>query len=202
MLQSIPYKKAFVGSDVFIIGGGPSLREFDWSRLEGRNTIGCNAAFKLGRSICNLCFFSDIEWFRNFRSDLDAYPGSVATHSPELHRDRPVWLHWMPRGDAGLHLNALGGANAGAGAVNLALLMGAKRVFLLGFDCKLSPAGISNWHEHVIEPANAAVYPHFIEEFRAIAHGLPIHFPGTEIINLNPDSELDCFRKEKPELFL
>lgn len=200
--MSIPAKTRFVGSDVFIIGGGPSLGGFDFSRLRGRNTIGCNAAFKLGASVCNICIFSDLHWFDSFYSDLQAFGGAVVTHCPHLRHERPGWLMWEERRECALPKDGLGGSNSGAAAISLALRMGAKRVFLLGFDGSLSASGRSNWHADAIEAPNASVYDGFMYDFEAIARELPAAFPGTEIINLNPSSKIPYFRKEKPDDYL
>ena len=61
------------GQDVFVIGGGPSLRSFDWSLLSNELTVGCNTAFTLGPEICKLCVFGDPIWFNSFRSELKSY---------------------------------------------------------------------------------------------------------------------------------
>lgn len=202
-MQSFPYDGFYAGADVFIIGGGTSLHGFDWKRLVGRKVIGANAAFTLGARICPVCFFSDAHWFDWFEARLhDEYAGIVVTHSPELRTGRPPWVHWFLRREPGLWRDAIGGCNSGAGAINLALIMGARRVFLLGFDCKPGNDGRANWHPHQIEPTSPYVYPVFMQDFAAVARDLPSVFPGTEIINLNPDSELECFRKESPETYL
>ncbi len=100
----------------------------------------------------------------------------------------------MDRRDYGLHRDALGfGHNSGCGAINLALLLGARRVYLLGYDCKLGADGRSNWHPHTVDAPNSEVYPQFLEGFAAIARTLPVVFPGAEILNCTEGSAIPFF---------
>ena len=182
-------------ADAFIIGGGPSLREFDFNRLKGRYTIGCNSAFLLGSQICSLCFFSDPQWFDAFFNSLCQFGGRIVTHCEEIPDYHP-WVWKMDRIEDGLHKDALGyGGNTGCGAINLALILGARRVFLLGFDMKLGKGTQMNWHNHRCEPANTdpELFSKFVAGFKVVHDQLPVKFPGCEVINLGPDSELPFF---------
>ena len=187
--------------DVFIIGGGTSLETFDWELLRPDDilTIGCNDAYLRGPDICNICFFGDVVWWRNHRWGLETYresgEGVVFTHCNQLQKDRTSWLWMMNRMPRGLHLNALGwGKNTGIGAVNLALLLGAKRVFLLGFDMHLTN-GKANWHQNTLVKPDKKTYPVFIKGFAQVARDLKSKFPGREIFNITNDSSLDMFPK-------
>ena len=51
------------GQDVFIYGGGTSLKSFDPSILIDENVIGCNDAYTLGSEICDICVFGDFKWY-------------------------------------------------------------------------------------------------------------------------------------------
>lgn len=201
--MSVVVRRAdFEAADVFVIGGGPSLRDFDWTLLKGKPTIGCNAAFLLGCGICRVCFFSDLHWFDTFNDRLTEYPGMVVTHCPELSEKRPAWLHFVPRREPGLWVDGIGGGSSGAGAVNLALLLGARRILLLGFDGALAQDGRSNWHENTIEPPNPHVYPKFDEDLFFVAKMLPLCFPGREVINLTPNSTINHFPRGELRNFL
>lgn len=195
--------KEWAGRDVFIIGGGPSLRGFDFNRLRGLATIGCNSAVLLGAEVCGVIVFSDKEFFNQVidgkavRERLKAFPGLVVTTLLSLHVHR--WLKVMRREDdrAGLSLRGLTFAGcSGGSAINLALLMGAKRVYLLGFDCKVKSVNQPNWHDHHRMPCHSTLHDKFTTGFKNIAASLPKLFPGTEIINLGPDSALECFPKQ------
>ena len=190
--------------DVFIIGGGHSLESFDFNLLSPKDvfTIGCNDAYLRGADICNICFFGDKNWWTEHKERLEQFKGAVFTNVPQLQKDKTPWLWIMGREQRGLSHTALGWNNStGAAAVNLALLLGAKRVFLLGFDMHLSRDGKSNWHANNINMPNKNVYPGFIKGFVRLAKDLPIKFPGTEIINITDDSSLNMFPKIGTEEF-
>ncbi len=182
--------------DVFIIGGGNSLKDFDWGLLENECTIGCNSAFTLGEKICKICIFGDPKWFRKFQSELQTYKGVLCTNASELRNTRLNWLWTMPRKGRGLGTTSLGwNCNTGAAAINLALVLGAQRVFLLGFDMHLSKDGKSNWHNRLLRKQKAIVYEKFIEAFTKVSMDLKKVFPGKEVINITDDSNLDVFLK-------
>jgi len=174
------------------------LRGFDFSLLADQITIGCNSAFKLGPDVCKIVFFSDIEWFNENKDLLKEFEGDVFTHCHALvnFSYKNTWLKTMRREKRGLHTHALGmNGNSGCGAVNLALIMGAKRVFLLGCDCKVTGNKETHWHDYYTRPANLDVFPKFLAGWNEVHNALPKVFPGTEIINLGPDSDIPFFRK-------
>jgi len=188
--------------DVFIIGGGSSLKGFNWSLLENECTIGCNTAFTLGEKICKICIFGDPKWFRKFQEELRIYKGVLFTSAGELRNTRLNWLWTLPRKSRGLGTTSLGwNCNTGATAINLALILGAQRVFLLGFDMHLSKDGKSNWHDRLLSKQKAVVYEKFIEAFTRVSMDLKKVFPGKEVINITDDSDLDIFPKVGCEQF-
>ena len=190
--------KSWDGEDAFIIGGGDSLKSFDWNLLKSENTIGCNDAFKHGVDVCKVCIFGDVKWFKAFELELHHYKGTVFTNATALYRTRLDWLWVMKRQPLGLYNDALGwNYNTGASAVNLALLLGAKRIFLLGFDMQLSKDGKINWHVNKLDKPKAVVkvFPDFLKGFKKLAIDLKTKFPGVEVINITDDSKLNEFPK-------
>ncbi len=187
-------EKDFDGQDVYIIGGGPSLKGFNWRKLIGKNTIGCNSAFRKGSGICNICFFSDIKFIDAFHDELCEYAGRVVTHHPKLRETKIDWLHVVERTKRGLGIDKVTyGGNSGCGAINLALMMGAKRVLLLGFDCKPGKDNEPNWHKWQLDAMAPDLHAKFLKGFKQLAEALPLVFPDREIINLNPDSAIPFF---------
>lgn len=173
--------------DVFIIGGGPSLRDFDWRLLVPEKTLGCNSAFKLGPAICKACVFGDKKWWDFNRDELAKYAERrpVYTNCSELIRESASWLRVMQREGSGLHREALGwNGNTGAVAINLALILGARRVYLLGFDLKDSGAQ-NNWHAwHPWDKPRLSPYPRFLRNFRAVWRDWRTKFGDREIVNV------------------
>ena len=190
------------GQDVVIIGGGPSLRGFDWSALRTCLTVGCNDAFKLGPSVCTVCVFGDMKWYITHYKELEMFPNPIFTNQPSLHVGSPDWILTVPRKIWGLHRDALGwGGNTGCSAINLALILGAMRGFLLGFDMKTKDDK-TNWHDCNIGNPNDEAYKRFMEGFEKLSRDLPVVFPGRSVVNLGPDSALDMFPTESMEAAL
>lgn len=183
------------GRDVFIIGGGPSLKNFDWSLLHPELTIGCNSAFTLGEQVCKICLFEDLTWFETYKEELVRFKGSVFSSCPHLHNgphSKVSWVWVVDRRASGLHSTALGwNGNAGSCAINLALILGAKRVYLLGFDMK-RVGSCSNWHDRILRPSATTpeVYQRFVRSFKAVVRDWHIKYADREIWNLTVESGL------------
>lgn len=192
-------KEIWKHGDIFIIGGGPSLGDFDWNLLRNEFTIGCNWAFSLGKEICTISHFCDIEFYREYKDSLSGFGGLIVTSHPSFIADPtscPVWLKAMRRERFGLHHDSLGfNGNTGASAINLALLLGARRIFLLGFDMALGEQGNSNWHTHSVFEPKYEVYSRFKTGFDYVYRDWKKKFRNREIINLNENSGLTQFPK-------
>ena len=194
----------WTAEDVFIIGGGHSLKGFDWNLLRGRCTIGCNQAFKLGAAICNIATFGDYDFWTHYKDELETYKGWVATNY--LTMNTPPWLRFYPRIDRGLGNGVEGLAwnnNTGALAVNLALVLGARQVFLLGFDMRMESKEKSHWHDERINDPSEESYLRFIAGFENLKRDLPVVFPGREVYNITDGTSLLKVFPEKsfPEVF-
>jgi hypothetical protein len=81
------------------------------------------------------------------------------------------------------------GSNSGFQAVNLALLMGARQIVLVGFDMK----GSHFFGKHPAPLRNTSNYVNFIAAFKRAAKTLPA---DVEIINATPGSALTCFKRQ------
>lgn len=189
--------------DVVIIGGGTSLRGFNWELLKPYNVIGCNSAFRLGVEICKVCVFGDAKFYDKFSAQLSQFAGIVVTNCPHDRAHREPWIRFLkrrPRGlfDDGVHLGWNG--NTGALAINLALCMGAKRVFLLGYDMTPDEEHKPNWHDYQIEKLNPVVYEKFLNGFDCISAQLGKVFPGREVYNVTTESNLTCFPWVDPKV--
>jgi hypothetical protein len=187
------------GEDAFVIGGGSSLERFDFDQLIGKNTIGCNQAFLLGAERCNVAIFGDGPfWFKYEQQLKNKYRGWVVTYYQGLvesgtSNQSPQWVHCFPRQDRGLAREALGwNLNTGAAAINLALILGAQRVLLLGFDCCRTTK--THWHDLGDREQNEQSYSRFMEGFSEVAYDLPTVFPGRQVFNVSDGtSKLTAF---------
>ena len=85
------------------------------------------------------------------------------------------------------------GSNSGYQALNIAVLMGATRIILLGFDMKRVQGKSHFFGEHPKGLSNGDGYGLFIEKFQT-AVDLPKE-AAIEVLNCTPDSALPWFEK-------
>lgn len=200
---------------VFVVGGGPSLLGMDLQPIHVCPVLGVNNAFELGLWV-DVTFFGDKRWFEINKDRLLAHPSLVVTCNPwsmftmmnrvkQLPKAGRNGLYW--KGQDKLCWNQ----NSGAAAINLAVLLGAKRIVLLGFDMKVDEAkgyrGGHNWHayhEQLNSVPRKQIYgDRFLDGFKRIKADLETMNSelGTEveILNATPDSAMDLFPMVKLE---
>jgi hypothetical protein len=89
---------------------------------------------------------------------------------------------------SGSHINY--GSNSGFQGINLALLMGATKVVLVGFDMRVN--GRRHFFgDHPKGLMNSADYVSWVPNFAHAAKHLPA---GIEVVNCTPGSALTCFK--------
>lgn len=181
------------GQDAFLIGGGPSLTDFDFSQLHGRNTIGCNDAFHLGPEVVQICLFGDANYFFRNHGEMKNFHNRVVTNAPSLlNYNTPHYVLKMRRERDGIHSGDTLGWNysTGALAINLAIILGASRIFLLGYDCR-NNAGKSHYHDFNRKLTEQSSFDRFQRGFKTVEKELPA---GVRVLNVtNGESELQAF---------
>jgi hypothetical protein len=194
------------GQDACLVGGGSSLANFKWDLLLNQNTIGCNDAYRLGPEIIKYCVFGDASWFHKNKAELEKFTGKIVTNAPTLQHLRLDWLHHMQRIRDGLHNGFVLGWNysTGAAAINLAVTLGASRIFLLGFDLGAGRTGKSHWHNHRETPPKESSYQRFLRGFQMINTHLK-RYPGVKVFNVTdgtsnlkvfPSIDFETFERE------
>jgi len=182
----------WAGQDAYIIGGGSSLKNFDWNQLITLNTIGCNDAYKHGQAICKICVFGDLSWWQHHGKHLADFTGIVVSNACAMASEKPKWVHYYERRYDGLSRTELCWAgHTGSSAINLALILGAKNIYLLGFDMGIIN-GETNWHNEVIHP-NAVLpssYQKFLSRWNHVTRDLNRMFPNRSVINVSDCSKL------------
>lgn len=188
---------SWAGQPCFIIAGGPSLTGFDFNRLKGKGkVIAINRALEFA-PWADIAFFMDWKLYKLYhespakKAQWDAFTG------------RKVFLNLMGRmlndcfsirslGRHGLswdHGKGLyHGNNSGHGALNLAISLGAKPIYLLGYDCGFRKGERSHFHTGYGTRSNPNIGRSFIRDFEA----LKAYTKGrvNYIFNLNPNSAL------------
>ena len=217
--------KIWEGGDVWILGGGPSVtKQFNipekvvqnvitgtsplsayspyMKAIHDKHVIGINVAYLIGDWI-DMVFFGDSGFFLSHAAGLAAFPGlKVSCHSGV---SKYHWVKFTPRdrrhnlGISSVRSMVSWNGNSGSAAISLAVHTGAKRIFLLGFDMKMSGEK-QHWHD---------VYKRIGNQSKKRMIKLPFHRHlvgfaqiakdagkmGVEIINVCPDSMIPQFRK-------
>lgn len=192
----------------FIIGGGPSLAKFNWDLLKGKLTIAINRAYeKFEPTIIFGMDPSFVRWVLMGKygdlartkflqsSAMKIWVNTTGIDLPEDIYILKCWRNYLA-GRRAFPLTmkeGLGhGNNSGYSALNLAACLGANPIYLLGYDMKRDNDR-THWHDGHPKQMPDHVPDSFIKHFPAVAEILKVN--EITVINLNPDSALDCFPK-------
>jgi len=212
--------RSWKGKPCIVVGGGPSLRDFDWELLCGWRVIGVNRVYE--RFDPTIIFSMDTRFLRwitesNYGAEAKekfmkskAYKVWLCTYNcklpPEIYIVR-VWENYSRgfRAFPDTMRKGIGhGNNSGYGALNLAVCLGANPIYLLGFDMSYvreDPTDVmkirTHWHEGHPQPHRPDTVAKFVEYFRLPA--VRTRELGIDVINLNPRSRLNCFPKMRRE---
>ena len=182
----------FAGATVFILGGGPSLRGFDFSRLAGRRVIAVNEAIK-HYPAADLLYFWDDPWFRANEALVLARHGLTATGSRAAAMQEPRLCYIQLDARAPLQRSAQAvrkGRSSGHTAVALAVACGAARAVLLGYDMR-PVDGRSHFHDSYAMRDPDRMSGEWLPAFDGWCSGaLAV---GCEIVNATPGSALTEF---------
>ncbi len=196
MYWQIP--KMWLGETAYLIGGGKSLETVnDWSVLHRKRVIAVNQAFELGP--WDFVYFQDCIWFDDNEEALMKFGGIKVTTC--LRTDLNPNIMTVKHGgdityDSRPGFISLGG-NSGYGAVMLAIKLGVKVIYLLGFDMKTT-AGEHNYHKKHSRQAKGQIPEDIYERdfMHPFARLAKIYKSlGVEIYNANLDSAMDYFPK-------
>jgi len=201
------------GKKCFLLGGGPSLKGFDYNFLSGQLTIGINRTFEVFEPTLLYCmdarFYDwvvfgepgkgvDLERKKRWNSllSLKVFLGTKG----KKYKEGVVTVRRRTEQTISLDLKKgiYGGTNSGFGALMLAIALGAKEIYLLGYDFKVEEKD-THWHNGygwLSKKKQENVLKTYIKIFERFAP--TIDRMGIKVINLNPDSALRCFRRESP----
>lgn len=200
---------AWSGEAAFLIGGGPSLKNLDWSLLKSHsNIIVVNRAYRDCQH-ADIFFSEDIQFLAKFSQEPDwkTFEGLKVFHAlapefstmarecdPDLYiinRTKPEGQKfWSKSFVEGLSISS----NSAIGALNILDLLGADPIYLLGIDCNKNGKVISNYHsDYPVEwSVNGAQLESFASDFEYWAAP---HLRHRVVINLNKDSAVRAWPK-------
>jgi hypothetical protein len=197
-LSDIKYttiQKKFEGEVVYIIGGGPSLKNFDFRQLAGSRTIAINKAI-LFHTQADVLYWTDVRFYTWYKNEIDNYKGLKFTLKAGSQYTNDIKV--LKKGKAyGLETDRqtlAHGNNSGYAAINLAYHLGAKRIVLLGFDMA-SNGKEGHFHDgYPTQTASDKMYQDkFLPGFKQLHAEL--NGSGVTIMNASPYSKLTVFPK-------
>lgn len=187
--------------DIYVVGCGPSLRKFDWSLLSNKTTISVNGAFQ---DVPNSDYFITGDSGFAIKAAKELYRRDntcrVLVMSEDHKRYRFVkpyteFYDWVisPKacdGEIGFTEDDFHtGQNSGFCGMQLAVLLGAKRIHLLGIDLN-TEGGL---HYHVYYPnLDVSRLDEFTSHFQLALAILDQH-NDIEVISHSPISRLNSF---------
>ena len=176
----------------YIIGGGPSLRGFDWALLEGRQVIAINRAYEMLPN-ATVVYFTDARFWEWHRSNLLDHLGRLITSASKQVKHPRVELYRLT-GTEGIDETPgclRHGNNSGFAAINLAYHLGARHVYLFGYDFCYGAEGESHWHSGHPTLHRERVFEKMLPHAEALA--VDATRLGLRVWNTNPTSQLRVF---------
>jgi len=157
----------------YILGGGPSLKNFDLSETIGSRVIAVNRAYQICPwadivASCDDYFYSLHKDEHGFRSHAGLKVMMLVDPNPNLEPD--VWVvPGIIERSSGTIQEGLGhGWNSGYGALMLALALGCDPVYLIGFDMQGNADTNTQawWHDGYPLQNDASCYNRYTDEFK------------------------------------
>ncbi len=181
------------GGAAYLIGGGPSLKGFDWNKLKGKRVIAINRAHEVVPD-ADVLYWTDAQFYRWYQKEIEAFKGlKVASKPCGTDKSDIIVLRGLNTRSIDLRPGYIcHGNNSGYGAINLAMKLGAKRIYLLGYDMS-SDVGATHWHNGYARKHNHNIYKRLFAYFEALKNMLPQL--EVEVWNANPDSRLNVLQK-------
>lgn len=194
------------GLNVLVVGGGPSLRDFDWDRTknwpEWSPLVAINRAAEFVRRE-PLHFSIDAAYWRKapFRySGAKTVWVDTGDKRPDVHEvikcaaagpNKGSELVWGRSLEEGIGC----GGHSGFAALNLADALGAMTVYLLGFDMRGEAGTTANFHSGYThtKPASSVLYERYLESFRWAAERVRAEVVVLEAVP--GSSAVDCWEK-------
>lgn len=197
----------FYGQDVFIVGGGYSVKNTNIDYLHDKNTIAINDSYEILPNATAL-FWCDNSWSGREFDKLQIHNTKLRFHPrryAETHIAKdikaPAGATVLNKtGDYGYdpNIDNVCGNNGGVQCLNFVINLGAKRIYLIGYDMRDDPLqrGTTHWHDkHLLEIRHDTYSRLFIPSMISLNTEVRRLGLNVEIINCSKTSALHCFEK-------
>jgi hypothetical protein len=202
--------KLWEDSTVYIVAGGPSLRDLDVKKIiaerkKGENiyVLGINKAYTLGSAkipLCDAVYIGDNKFYKAEKEGLKKFEGLKFTSANLAVNDEDFNYIYRTNAYFTMQPGKIGWANnSGNAGINLAVQLGAKRIVLVAYDMGIT-GNQTNWHpdNHSERKRRRRVHQNYYDKVvQRISDYTAYELleMGIEVINTNPNSGLDCFIK-------
>lgn len=194
------------GKQVFVIGGGPSVKDVNLDLLKDKLVICLNNAYQLFPNATAL-YWCDESWVAKHYDNILSHPCPLrftARHTADAYISKDIQATGNATvlkrtGDFGLDMdiNCVRGNNSGAHVLNLLGNMRVRQIVLLGYDMSLHNRN-SHWHSgHGLPMSNYIYDDLFIPCINSMAPCLKNL--KVDVVNCSDRSVLTCFKKQKLE---
>ncbi len=199
------HKDIWKGRRVFIVGGGPSLKGFDFNKLKGEIVITVNRTFEdVPWSVLNVSQDARVwgmyegdkfgkestkKWreYKGYKVFVNVqpfpFPEDIYTIDL-LHPDDFNWDKFELSGGIPVY------GNSGLNALTLACCFNPAKIYLLGFDMTGENGKTANYHSGYGDIKNESVYNSMVEDFKDVAWRIG---DKRKIYNCNPQSVIKSF---------
>lgn len=179
----------WAGRIVVCLASGPSLTAEDCERVrESRHPVAVtNTTFRLA-PWADVVFGMDMAWWKQYGKEVaEACSGRKfsTSHAARAFGAESLWqCSWFPQ---------LGASNSGCAVVALAIVSGASRIVLLGYDCQRT-GGRAHWHaDHPKPMGNAASLKRWPRHFEHLAKDA--QRAGCQVLNASRETAIKCFER-------
>lgn len=205
LVRRVEVQRVWPGATVVCVASGPSLVAEDVEHCRGKaKIIAVNGSVRLA-PFADVLYSSDEGWWARWAKDPELAAARMEFRGlkygiADRRGRKSVARRWPDvcvldnAGASGLSLDPWAltdGRNSGAAAINLAMLLGAAHILLLGYDMKIHSGKAHFYPEKGQVPAS----PHAMFARMIDTMAEPLRRAGVEVINCTRETALTCFPK-------
>lgn len=211
-LTDVLTSDSWKGKRCFILGGGPSLFDFDFIVLKDELTIGINKTFIQFSPTLNYSMdkrFYDYVTGKYKHPELeglpqlwDKYEGlkvfQLSSNNKKVYNNVYLVKRKISANISfDLNEGIISKSNSGLSALMLAIALGANPIYLLGYDMKITEDK-THWHKGYPNQSDIKIFAKNLKKYiRKITSWAPkFEAAGVQIVNLTSDSALKCFPQD------
>lgn len=184
-------------NECYIVGGGPSLKQFNWDCLKGKFVIAINRSYEVLPD-AQILYFTDNDYWVRHKEAMLRHGGKLFRGVTKFNDSHPKVTEWFLTGEKGLESGSgklRHGRNSTYAAINLAgIHLEFKKIYLLGIDMQWGKKGdkkTSHWHDGHKRVDSENIYKMMSANFVKVAPQLKQK--GIEVVNVNTGTSLKAF---------